>query len=338
MMLGVVFSLLGIRLLIGPMVLAAVFALSLFVGVAAGRFAYGTGAGALGSIIVGAVAAGGALGLAQVLLAVTRSTALRLITVVAFAGPAAVAGYFVVLGLAHIGSAHGVWPPRFAGIGAVIIAGAALTRRATPLIAAQDGRRAVSMSDVQQLREPRRLQRVCRGVQPDPAAAPVATRCAQPGAARNIWPTEIAPIIRRHDDGGELAQLRWGFAPARPKGAPVINFRSEGRRFSHGRCLIPASHFSKFTGAKSPKAKWRFTKAGEDWFCIAGLWRPAAGETPETFTLLTSEPGPDVAPIHNRQVVVLERSDWAAWLDPATAEADLLRPSPAGSLTVEQVR
>jgi hypothetical protein len=27
----------------------------------------------------------------------------------------------------------------------------------------------------------------------------------------------------------EMVQLRWGFPPARPKGAPVINFRSEGR-------------------------------------------------------------------------------------------------------------
>ena len=35
----------------------------------------------------------------------------------------------------------------------------------------------------------------------------------------------------------------------------------------------------------------------------------------EAFTLLTTEPGPDVAPIHNRQVVVLDRADWAAWLD-----------------------
>ncbi|MBN8900192.1 MAG: SOS response-associated peptidase family protein, partial [Rhodospirillales bacterium] len=72
---------------------------------------------------------------------------------------------------------------------------------------------------------------------------------------------------------------------------------------------MPASHFYEFTGAKPPKSKWRFTKAGEDWFCFAGLWRPATGETPEAFTLLTTAPGPDVAPIHDRQMVVLERAD-----------------------------
>ena len=117
-----------------------------------------------------------------------------------------------------------------------------------------------------------------------------------PNAAPNleprddIWPTEPAPVIRRLEDGtNEFSELRWGFPPARPKGPPVINFRSEGRRFPVGRCLVPASHFFEFTGTKSPKTKWKFTKADEDWFCFAGLWRPmtAGGDA---FTVLTTDP------------------------------------------------
>lgn len=155
----------------------------------------------------------------------------------------------------------------------------------------------------------------------------------------DIWPTETAPVIRRQGEGVELVQLRWGFHPGRPKAAPVINFRSEGRRFADSRrCLIPASHFYEFTGTKSPKSKWKFTKAAEDWFCFAGLWRPAKGDTPDAFTILTTEPGPDVAPIHNRQVVILERSDWTAWLDLTRSQTELLAALPAGSLHVEQVR
>lgn len=154
----------------------------------------------------------------------------------------------------------------------------------------------------------------------------------------DIWPTETAPVIRRHADGAELVQLRWGFDSGRPKAPPVINFRSDGRRFADSRrCLVPASHFFEFTGAKSPKSKWKFTKAGEDWFCFAGLWRPPVGDTPEAFTILTTEPGSDVAPIHNRQVVVLERTDWNAWLDLSRPEMELLRALPAGRLHVEQV-
>jgi putative SOS response-associated peptidase YedK len=163
---------------------------------------------------------------------------------------------------------------------------------------------------------------------------------------------------RAESTGFEMVQSRWGFPPARlpvgqmssrgsrlgaavgktPKGAAVINFRSEGRRFPKGRCLIPASHFFEFTGRKAPKSKWKFRKAGEDWFCFAGLWRPIPDGAGDAFTILTTEPGVDVAPIHNRQVVVLERPDWLAWLDLTEPEPELLRRLPAGSLMVEQVR
>ena len=165
------------------------------------------------------------------------------------------------------------------------------------------------------------------------------------GAAPNleprdeIWPTEIAPVIRPVTGGVEMAQLRWGLAPSRPKAPVIINLRSEGRRFANGRCLVPASHFYEFTGTKSPKRRWRFTRAGQDWFCIAGFLgrgRTAEGEEVEAFAMLTTEPGPDFAPYHNRQPVIIERAAWAAWLDPAGPAAPLLRPLPAGSLEVAE--
>jgi putative SOS response-associated peptidase YedK len=155
----------------------------------------------------------------------------------------------------------------------------------------------------------------------------------------DIWPTDPGPVIRRLEDGtNEFAVLRWGFPPAKPKGAPVINFRSEGRRFPVGRCLVPASHFFEFTGTRSPKSKWKFSKVGEEWFCLAGLWRPTPGEAGDAFTLLTTAPGPDVAPIHDRQMVILEHDDWQAWLDLSKSEMELLQPLRAGALRVEQVR
>ena len=58
----------------------------------------------------------------------------------------------------------------------------------------------------------------------------------------------------------------------------------------------------------------------------------------EAFTLLTTEPSPDVAPIHDRQMVVLEHCDWSAWLEQTGNEASLLRALPPGFLRVEQVR
>lgn len=150
----------------------------------------------------------------------------------------------------------------------------------------------------------------------------------------SIKPTDVAPVIRATETGVEWVQLPWGFPPARPKGAPVINFRSEKRRFPQGRCLIPASAFHEFTGARYPKTKWRFRRADDAWLCIAGLWRPVGDGA--AFTMLTCEPGPDVAPYHNRQVVILERDLWATWLDLATDSEHLLRPTVAGTLRVNK--
>ena len=128
-----------------------------------------------------------------------------------------------------------------------------------------------------------------------------------PGGAPNLQPrddlriTEAAPVVRATAAGGrELVQLRWSWPG--PGGKPVYNFRSDGRRFSSGRCLIPADGFYEFTDPEPPapkrarKTKWLFTLAGESWFCIAGLIRPGAADGADAFAMLTTEPGPDVAP------------------------------------------
>ena len=47
---------------------------------------------------------------------------------------------------------------------------------------------------------------------------------------------------------------------------------AEAHREKSG-CRMKIATFN-VNGAKSPKTKWKLTKAGEDWFCFAGLWRP----------------------------------------------------------------
>lgn len=153
-----------------------------------------------------------------------------------------------------------------------------------------------------------------------------------------IWPTEPAPVVRPVDGGVEIVEIRWGLQARQPKRPAVINMRTEGRHFENGRILIPASHFFEFTGSKSPKTRWRFAMRDAEWFCFAGLQGrgEVSGAEVEAFTLLTVPPGPDVAPYHDRQPVILQPSQWAAWLDPRVASQELLRPLPAGSLLVEE--
>lgn len=149
---------------------------------------------------------------------------------------------------------------------------------------------------------------------------------------------DMGPVMRATGNLIELVQMNFSFPPS-GKGGPIFNFRSDGRSFANSnRCLIPASAFFEFTGKKYPKAKHRFTLNGAPFMAIAGIWREGQGNHPPAFTMLTTEPGPDVEPFHNRQVVVLWPKDWASWIYLTKPEADLLKPLPAGSLEVETVR
>lgn len=174
----------------------------------------------------------------------------------------------------------------------------------------------------------------------------IKVRIRFPEAIPNLQPrddiriTDIGAIVRAapgEPGAADLVQRRWSWPG--PNKKPVYNFRSEGREFANGRCLIIADGFYEFTPHTNPKSKtkhkWLFTKADEPWLCIAGILRDT--DVGEAFTMLTTEPGPDVSSYHNRQVVVLDRADWTRWLDPNVSAKDLLKPLPAGSLRVEQL-
>ena len=156
---------------------------------------------------------------------------------------------------------------------------------------------------------------------------------------RDVRITERAAILRAAgDEDIDLVERRWSWPG--PRGAPVFNFRGEGRRFDPAdRCVILTDGFYEFTAPEDPKAKkkrrWLFTWPEHDWFGIAGICRtdPTVGEA---FTMLTCEPGADVAPYHNRQVVLLSPRDCMAWLDPGSSAQDFVKPLPAGSLNVVQ--
>ena len=72
---------------------------------------------------------------------------------------------------------------------------------------------------------------------------------------------------------------------------------------------------------------------------FAGLWsiwrNPDTAARLYTCSILTTDPNELVARIHNRMPVVLDPTDWDAWLGettPLTELRSLLRPAPAESL------
>jgi hypothetical protein len=128
MFLAVALTILRLSFLCWILFSLAVYALPFFAAVTVGVWAYGTGAGVIGAVAVGLVAGIATLVVGQVLFAVVRSTLIRAALALAFAAPAAVAGYHAVLGVAAIGIPSEIWRQVFATVGAVIVGFTAAAR------------------------------------------------------------------------------------------------------------------------------------------------------------------------------------------------------------------
>lgn len=126
--LGLVLNTLGIGFSCWAIFALAVYALPFFVALSIGMTAFQNGAGVVGAVLFGT--AGGALTLAvgQAAVAITRSVTLRIAIAIAFAVPAAVAGYHVVFALSQIGIPSIAWREAFACLGAVCVGGTAVMR------------------------------------------------------------------------------------------------------------------------------------------------------------------------------------------------------------------
>ncbi|MDX0116035.1 SOS response-associated peptidase [Sinorhizobium meliloti] len=133
-------------------------------------------------------------------------------------------------------------------------------------------------------------------------------------------------IIRRHDGDVEMVELPWGLRPRDGDARAVNVVRSKGRTLPTHRCLVPASEFRHRT--------FSFSLANGDWFYFAGIWRPAINDWPESYAILTIEANDDLAPFHDRQMVVLRREQRMAWFDGLVPEGEILRRLPAGTFRV----
>jgi putative SOS response-associated peptidase YedK len=183
-----------------------------------------------------------------------------------------------------------------------------------------------------QSKSPDEIARLFRDLQM-PLSFPEGIPNLQP---RDIAITDPGLIVRAAAPGNELVVRRWSWPG--PGGKPVYNFRSDGREFTSGRVLILTDGFYEFTKPADPgqkrKDRWLFSDPDGGVIGIAGIVRDVP-DLGERFTMLTTEPGPDVAPYHNRQVALLPASKWRAWLDPSVPARDLIGPAPAGALRVQ---
>ena len=155
----------------------------------------------------------------------------------------------------------------------------------------------------------------------------------------NIAPSQKVQAIRLNaNDEQVLGLLTWGLMPSWAKSdtkARPFNARAEAistngmfrQAFERRRCLIPADGFFEWKGDKPNKQPLFIHRPDDGVFAFAGLWeRWKSGDSAQaldTCTIITTEPNDLMRPIHNRMPVILQREDYALWLDRNTPKKQL---------------
>lgn len=131
-----------------------------------------------------------------------------------------------------------------------------------------------------------------------------------------VRPTLLAPVIL---PDSSLELMRWGFrrrfAAKRPGGKPtqrtIVNSREDKLEspmwrdaFHHRRCLIPAAAYFEWVSRDGPMVPFRFARPEPTWLHIAGIWEEVEDGS-RCFSMITTEPSPAIARIHDRMPAVL---------------------------------
>ncbi|MFQ5967828.1 MAG: SOS response-associated peptidase [Acidimicrobiia bacterium] len=130
--------------------------------------------------------------------------------------------------------------------------------------------------------------------------------------------------------------------PALRPSLPSPAFRDAFRR---RRCLIPADGFYEWQERPEGKLPHYIRLQSGEPMGFAGIWSrwrdPASGERLTTCAIVTGRPNEVVEALHNRMPVVLERSQWEAWLETDGVEPDallaMLTPAPAEAMIAHPV-
>lgn len=165
----------------------------------------------------------------------------------------------------------------------------------------------------------------------------------------NVAPTDPVPVVlTRHRSGDRdgpvvrgLRAARWGlvpsWAPDRKRAGTLINaraetvtelpaFRSAVRR---RRCLVPADGWYEWAPRPDGPGKQPtyLTPRSGDVVAFAGLYEIWGPDRLLTSAIVTTAATGALVAVHHRMPLMLPRSAWAAWLDPAREDVgDLLVP------------
>ena len=153
----------------------------------------------------------------------------------------------------------------------------------------------------------------------------------------NIAPTQPILVIHEQNKARHAEQMLWGLIPswspdAKPN-ATLINARSETltkkpsfrESFKRRRCIVPASGFYEWQKLNKTKQPFYIQPAREKFFAFAGLWDDWR-ESVRSCAIITTEANTLMQAFHDRMPVILQRKDFAQWLDSSCEDMKTLTP------------
>jgi len=156
----------------------------------------------------------------------------------------------------------------------------------------------------------------------------------------NIAPSQMVPIVRLSPEGQRVILLaKWGLIPSWVKDPAELNQPINAKAetaaikplfrhaFRKSRVLVPADAFFEWKLVAGKKQPYLIRMRDESPFGMAGLlehWQAPEGEL-LTFAILTTEPNPLMAEIHNRMPVIIRSQDYELWLDPRFSDVETLQ-------------
>lgn len=196
----------------------------------------------------------------------------------------------------------------------------------------------------------------------------------------NTAPSTDVFVVYSDGSARKLDTFRWGLVPRWAKdlkiGNRLINARAETvaekpsfrAAFNKRRCIMPADGFYEWTKPEGATRKqpWYIQRTDGEPLAFAGLWEEWVGTLPtaadrttggggdgeqddtsagqqvtlRSSTIITGEANETMAELHDRMPIILPRSAWAEWLDPAadpTRLKKLLVPAPSGLIAFHPV-
>jgi len=165
------------------------------------------------------------------------------------------------------------------------------------------------------------------------------------GLQYNIAPTDLAVVIPATDNDRIAKDLIFGIINPFMKGKSslLMNMRAESfvekphfrPYLLNQRCLVIADGFIEWERNKNGKKMkqsipYRIDPRNHETVGLAGIWDH------EGFVIITTEPNPTVAEIHDRAPVILRREEEDVWLDSNVKDftklITMLVPSPSDAL------